>query len=352
MRPVCLPALLLIVLTTLSIGCGDAGGGGGGDRLVLLTNGASPFWEACRAGMDDAAKEFGVNAVMEVNNGTPEGQLEKLRQLGNSSDVKAVAVSAIDGKNVAIADELKKLRKKGVHVITIDSDFDASLHDAREAYLGTDNVAAGRVLGKSMAGMLPDGGEYVTFVGLAGAQNAKERHQGIEEGAGEKFKRLDLMADDTDSSKARENVRNAILNHPDADALVGIWSYNAPAIVDILKQQGNRDKFKVVVFDAEPMAIKSMQEGMIDAMVVQNPYQMGYQGVRLMKALVEKDDATQKEMFPKWGEDGGDIYDTGLKLVVPDEGSPVTADTIGDGAQFLKLAEFRKWLDKYDLKGS
>src|SRR5438876_7156485 len=88
-------------------------------------------------------------------------------------------------------------------------------------------------------------------------------------------------------------------NHPDLKVLVGIWSYNAPAIVDVVREKGVRDRVKVVVFDAEPVAIEELGKGMIDAMVVQNPYEMGYQGVRLMKALVEKDDTTVKDILPK-----------------------------------------------------
>src|SRR5439155_1668781 len=103
------------------------------------------------------------------------------------------------------------------------------------------------------------------------------------------FKALDNMGDETDLTKARENVRNAILNHPKLNTLVGIWSYNAPAIVDVVDKMKNRKQFVIVAFDAEPLAIGQMAEGLIDAMVVQNPYQMGYQGVRSLKAMVEDD---------------------------------------------------------------
>src|SRR5262249_12404833 len=162
----------------------------------------------------------------------------------------------------------------------------------------------------------------------------------------------DNMGDETDRTKARENVRNAIKNHPKLNSLVGIWSYNAAAIVDVVEEKEARDRFTVVVFDAEPDAIKQMGEGMIDAMVVQNPYQMGYQGVRLLKAKVDKDDKAVKEVLPDLGKPDGDIYDTGLKVVVPDKGSPLKAEMFDKRTQFLKLSEFRDWLKKYNLTGS
>jgi ribose transport system substrate-binding protein len=87
-------------------------------------------------------------------------------------------------------------------------------------------------------------------------------------------------------------------------------------------------------------------------MVVQNPYQMGYQGVRLMKALIDKDEKTVKEILPNQGQPDGDIYDTGLKVVVPDEDSPLRPEMFEKKTQFLKLSEFRQWLEKYKLTGS
>jgi ribose transport system substrate-binding protein len=87
-------------------------------------------------------------------------------------------------------------------------------------------------------------------------------------------------------------------------------------------------------------------------MVVQNPYDMGYQCVRLLKALVNNDQDTIKAMLPHLGERGGNIFDTGLKVVVPDEGSPLNATMFGEKTQFMKLSEFRDWLKKYGLTGS
>jgi ribose transport system substrate-binding protein len=355
----------LLALTTIT-GCGSGTdkasvrgpASAGQKRIIILINGNSPFWDTCRAGLQEAEKELkladvGLRSVLEVNDGTPQGQLNKLRQFASQSDVAAIGVSAIDAANQRIADQMRELRQKGVHVITIDSDVDRDrMRDARFAYLGTDNLAGGRELGRCARYLRPEGGEYVTFVGRTGAQNAVERVNGFAQGAGEKFKKLDNMGDNNDRSRARENVRNAMTNHPGLNVLVGIWSYNAPAIVDVVKEKDNRQKFTIVAFDAEPAAVKQMSEGWIDAMVVQNPYQMGYQGVRLMKALVADDQGTIHEMLPKLGQPDGDLYDTGLKVVVPDSNASFKPEMVDKTTQLLKLSEFRQWLDKYHLTGS
>lgn len=327
-------------------------------RLIILTNGDSPYWDACRAGLAAANSELkladaGLKAVLEVNDATLQGQLQKLQQFGTLNDIAGIGISALDGENVAVADELKSLQKKGIKILTIDSDVNRErFSDARFAFIGTDNLAGGRVLGACAKGLRPDGGEYVTFVGFTGAQNAKDRIGGFAEGAGDKFVSKDTMADETKREIARENVRNAIGNHKDLKVLVGIWSYNAPAIVDVVRTLDRRKDFTVVVFDAEPDTITAMKDNQIDAMVIQNPFEMGYQGVKLLKALVQDDKETISQMLPKHGEPGGDIYDTGLKVVVPNSDSPLTADQFDKSVEFQDLPTFQKWLTKLDLTGS
>lgn len=366
--------VLLASLSVAAFGCGAANdpapSGAGGTapvaapstgeakRIIILTNGNAPFWDAAVAGAKDAEKELNCAAVhlsVTVDRGdfAAETQINKLRQYGNATDVVGVGISVTDANNEAIVDEMKKLQAAGIKVVTIDSDVDRSKNsDARFAYLGTDNSQAGRQLGKASKGLI-ESANYAAFVGLKGAANAQERVGGFQEAAGESFKQLDYLGDAPEGAdKARSNVRDALDRNKDLNLLVGIWSYNTPAIIDIVGQLKLRDKVKIVGFDADPPAIDGMKAGMVDAMVVQNPYQMGYQGVRILKALAEKDDGTIKEMFPKHGEAGGDIFDTGLKVVVPDEGSPLKAELFDANTQFLKLGEFKAWLDKYNLTGS
>ncbi|HUG91506.1 MAG TPA: substrate-binding domain-containing protein [Planctomycetaceae bacterium] len=336
---------------------GESKAPAGARRILLLTNGISPFWDACRVGVVDAQRELqlgdaNLHAELVPNDGKIDGQLAKLRQWATQSDIAGIGISAVVADNAALADELRKLQQQGVKIVTIDSDMDREQYrDVRFAFIGTDNFAAGHELGLCMKQLRPEGGEYVTFVGKTGAQNAIERVQGVAEGAGEKFTSKDNMGDEIQIAQAQQNVRTALTNHPNLNVLVGIWSYNGPAIVDVVREKGIRDQVTVVTFDAEPNAIAYMGQGDIDAMVVQNPYQMGYQGVRLLKALVEDDQATVRVMFPNHGQENGDIYDTGQKVVVP-EGSPLRQEMFSGATEFMPLPEFQEWLQDYDLTGS
>jgi len=378
-------AVLLCTCLALS-GCSDqratnapptaagtaSGTGGGGSssprRLIFITNGDDPFWDACNAGLVEGAKRFGIESqglrvVMEKNNGTAQGQIEKLRQLGSQSDVAGVAISVIQAENAAIVEEMKNLAAKGVKVITVDGDVNReTFRDARPFFIGTDNVEGGRLLGAAARRLLESRGKtsggYVQFAGFTDNDNARTRMNGFKESVGEGYKEVDRMSDEMDLSKARDNVRTALVNHPDLVALVGIWAYNAPAIAEVTQERGVRDRLTIVTFDAQAAALNHMAEGKIDAMVVQNPFEMGIQTVRLLRAMHAGDEATVKEMFPRRGEPDGDIYTTGLRLIVPEAGSPLDANAVGEGkaggasVEVMPLPAFRAWLATYGLSSS
>lgn len=359
---------LLIALVGCSPSNKPAANGGGGTaagakRFIFMTNGDDPYWDACYAGFLEGEKAFkcadaGISVVMEKGNGKVEGQITKLRQYASQPDVAGIAISVIQADNPALVDEMKKLQEKGIKIVTVDGDVNLEqFPDARPYYIGTNNVIGGKVLGTAGKALLEargvkEGG-YVQFAGFTDNDNARSRMNGFKEAVGEGYTELDRMADRMDLSRARDNVRAALTKHPELVALVGIWAYNAPAITEVVEERKAREKVTVVTFDAQPVAIEQFGEGKIDAMVVQNPFDMGYQSVRLLKAMVEKDEATIKEMFPNAGEPGGDIYTTGLRVVVPAEGSPLKAEMFDSKVvEFMTLPQFREWLAKYKLTGS
>jgi ribose transport system substrate-binding protein len=341
----------------------SAAAAGNAKRFVFITNGDDPFWDACNAGLVEGAKRSGLaakglRAVMEKGNGTAQGQIEKLRQLASQADVAAVAISVIQAENAAIVEEMKNLAAKGVKVITVDGDVNrTTFRDARPYYIGTDNIVGGRLLGAAAKAILAARGKtsggYVQFAGFTDNDNARARMNGFKEAVGETFKEADRMSDEMDLARARDNVRTALVNHPDLVALVGIWAYNAPAIAEVVEERKARDRITTVTFDAQAVAIERMAAGQIDAMVVQNPFEMGIQTVRLLLAMHDGEEATLKEMFPRFGESDGDIYTTGLRLIVPDTDPLVKpADIQGSDHEYLPLSRFRAWLATYGLSSS
>jgi ribose transport system substrate-binding protein len=333
----------------------------GKKRLIFLTNVEDDFWNTCRAGLEEGAKTHdlesaGLTVVMDKNNQDAEGQISKLRQYGSESDVAGVAISVIRADNKAIATELRNLQKKGIKVITVDGDVNRDKYrDARTYYIGTDNHVGGLTLGTATKSVLESrklkSGGYVQFVGATDNDNARARMDGFKEAVGKAFEEKDRMADEAKHGKALENVRFALDKNPDGlAALVGIWAYNAPAIAKVVEERKVREQVTVATFDAAADAIQAMDKGNIDVMVVQNPFEMGVQTVRLLKAMVTADDNVVKEMFPNSGKPDGDVYTTGLRVIVPSEASPIKADLFDPKiVEFMTLPKLKEWLAKYKL---
>ena len=373
--------LVLLLLSITGIGCKQsvdsssvekASVGKLTKRFIFITNGDDPYFDVLNAGLQAGAEKYdlassNIEVVMEKNNATAQGQINRLRQLVIQADIAAVAISVIQAENVAIVEEMKRLAEKGVPVITVDGDINGKLFsDARPFYIGTDNSIAGRLLGTAAKKVLEsrgvNEGGFIQFTGFTDNDNARARMNGCRDALGKNYNELDRMADSFDHSRARDNVRTALVNHPDVHALVGIWAYNAPAIAEVVAERGVRDQISIFTFDAAAQAIEHMKDGHIDCMIVQNPFEMGVQTVRLLLAMVEKKDAVIAEMFPNNDEPGGDRYTTGLRLIIPDDwagksSAPINAKDLESAVsagtlEVLTLSVFREWLKKYGLSSS
>jgi ribose transport system substrate-binding protein len=186
------------------------------------------------------------------------------------------------------------------------------------------------------------------FVGTASAANARERREGFFKGAGDKFKLGETWEDGNDPGRAASNVKSAVAKNPDLGLLLGLWSYNAAPIAEEVKSNGElRKKANVVTFDLDEAAVEHISAGQIDASVCQNPYEMGYQGVKLLKALITKDEKTAKEVLPD-----GKTRDTGVRVLVPKADSPVMKENKAQGDDVITIDEMKKWLDSKGLKSS
>ena len=355
-------ATLLLVTILACAGCGEengspsgspeaAGGSssqgsGSGPRLMFITNGSSDWWNAVEKGMIDGAAEFKAQVEMRRNEGDTDRQIRLLEDAMSLPDVQGVAISVLEKDSPGIADKMKELQKAGKIVIAIDSDGPP---ETRRAYIGTLNLKAGEVAGRVAKTLRPQGGKVVAFVGTAAAANAHERREGFFAGAGESFRvsdkqdALEVMQDNKDFSKAQINVQTAISKHPDAGVFLGLWSYNAHFIAEeVSKFPDVRKRTTVVTFDLDELAGDDVAAGKIDATVCQNPYDMGYRGVKLLKALIEKDQKTIDEMLPN----GTDTIDTGVRVVVPKKDSPVKGDDVID------IDAMKSWLASKGLKST
>jgi len=265
--------------------CGVACQQNKGKRLAFVTNNASDYWTIARKGTEKADAEL---ADITVEFRMP-GNGTAAEQKGIIDDLLAKGVSgiAISPKDPANQTQLINDAAKQVLVITQDSDAPKS---DRACYIGTDNVAAGRQEGELIKEVLPQGGKIMLFVGSADAVNAQERLQGIKEVLqGSKVEIIDVRTDETDHVRAKSNVADTLVKYPDVACLVGLWSYNGPAILNAVKEAGKVGQVKIVCFDEEDETLAGIKDGAIYATVVQQPFEFGYQSVKMMAQILNGD---------------------------------------------------------------
>ena len=254
-------------------------------KLSFVTNNASDYWTIARKGVEKADCEMGNVAVDFKMPGS--GQADEQKRLVDdliSTGVQGIAMSPVDPDNQTqfINDTAKK-------ALVITQDSDAPNSD-RALYIGTDNVAAGREAGKLVKEALPNGGKIMVFVGKSDARNAKERYQGLKEAlAGSNVEILDLRTDDTDRARAKTNAADALVKNPEIAAMVGLWSYNGPAILNAIKDANKVGQVKIICFDEEDETLAGVKDGSIFATVVQQPYEFGYQSVKIMAQILGGD---------------------------------------------------------------
>jgi ribose transport system substrate-binding protein len=253
-------------------------------RLAFVTNNAADFWTIARKGTEQADAELaGATVEFRLGDGTAAAQKRIVDDL-LAKGVDGIAISPVDPANQT--GMLNDAARQTV-VFTHDSDAPDS---RRECYVGTDNVAAGREAGGLIKEALPHGGSIALFVGKLDARNAQERLQGIKEAiSGSTISIIDVRTDDTDQVRAKANVSEMLVRHPDVAALVGLWSYNGPAILSAVRDAGRIGQVKIIAFDEDDETLTGVQSGAIVGTVVQQPYEFGYRSMTLLAKALDGD---------------------------------------------------------------
>src|SRR4249920_4026009 len=202
--------------------------------LAFVVNGASDFWKAAEAGVKKAQGELpNYNLTFKYPEQSSAAIQTRLMDDLVAAGVSGIMVSAVDPKTMGDA-----LNRVGGQVALFTTDSDAP-NSKRIVYIGSSNVDAGKQAGQLMLKALPNGGKCMGFVGLLGADNAKERIQGVKDTIkGSKVELIDVRGDEIDQGRAKRNVEDALAANPDIACLVGFYSYNTPRIYEVLKETG------------------------------------------------------------------------------------------------------------------
>ena len=276
----------VLVLSHAMAGCRSAeetpAGGAKTLRLAFVTNNSADFWTIARRGAEKADSEL-ADVEVDFRLTPPPEAAEQQRIVDDllTRGVDAIAISPVDPQN-----QTPMINAAAKRALVFTQDSDAPNSD-RACYIGTDNVAAGRQAGQLIREAIPGGGSIMLFVGKLDAQNAQERIQGIKETlAGSNIRVIDVRTDDVDDVRAKANAADTLVRYQDIKGLVGLWSYNGPAILNAVREAGKVGRVKIVAFDEADETLAGVKDGAIHGTVVQQPFEFGYQSiVRMAQAL-------------------------------------------------------------------
>jgi len=260
-------------------------GAGTKHKLAFVTNNPSDFWVLARKGTEKAARDIpNIEVDFKIPADGTAAEQQRIVDDLLARGIHGIAISPVDPKN---QQQLINNAASQTLVLTQDSDAPDS---NRACYIGTDNVSAGRQAGDMLKEALPQGGKIMVFVGVLDASNAQQRYQGLKEAlAGSNIQILDVRTDNTDRVRAKANAADTLVNNPDIAGMVGLWSYNGPAILSAVKEANKVDKVKIVAFDEEPATLAGVKEGAIYGTIVQQPFEFGYRSMELMAKILNGD---------------------------------------------------------------
>lgn len=270
---------LACALLALALGgCAAAAPTGARHRVAIVAKSTrTEFWLSVFAGAQAAAAEY--NVELDISGPETEEDYEtQNRMVAEAVDAGAEALvfSAIDYENNAAA--IDAAAAAGVRIVAIDSNVDSA---AVQTYIGTDNYAAGQMAAQAALDAV-DGELTVGIVNYdISSANGQERERGArdlfeESGRAQVAARINTLAE---AGRAQADTEELLRAHPDINVLLAFNEPTSVGAAAAVAAQELSDAVFLVGFDSNLATVEGLQNGSVDALIVQNPYAMGYLGV-------------------------------------------------------------------------
>ncbi|MCO4319480.1 ABC transporter substrate-binding protein [Phyllobacterium sp. 21LDTY02-6] len=250
---------------------------------IIVKDTTSFYWQIVLAGARKAGKELGIKV--------PELGAQAESDINGQISILENAVSGSPAAIVISPTEFKALGKpiddaaESVKIIGIDSAADSK---AFTSFLTTDNIQGGRVAADGLAAAITEAfgkaeGEVALITALPGVGSLDQRAQGFKEQLAAKYPGLKLVADKVADGQATTGLNittDLITANPN---LKGIFASNlimGQGAGQAIAENKAQDKIKLIAFDSDEKLVKLLSDGVIHALVVQDPFRMGYDGIK------------------------------------------------------------------------
>lgn len=235
------------------------------------------FWMSMITGAKSAAREYQADLVIlapqiENDNATQEKYIDEAIKL--KPDV--IALSPI--RYSEMTDSAWKIKKAGIKLILLDSMLD---EDLAELCVSTDNIEAGIQMGSKMLDYMKEDTKIAIMSFVKASSTAIEREQGVRTGLGEYENRIEtVLYSNSDYEQAYEKTKQLLEEKPEINLIAGLNLYSTVGVARAVREKDLKHKIYIVGFDNDVEGIQYLEEGIIDTLIVQKPFNMGYLGIQ------------------------------------------------------------------------
>jgi ribose transport system substrate-binding protein len=271
--------------TSSAAASGSSGSSGSKYTIAVVPKSVGLFyWGTVHAGAAAAAKALGVSIIWKGTETETDvsGQVNILQDFINRH-VSGIAFAATDAHG--LVGTAQAAAKANIPVVNIDS----GLTPQTPPLVATDNIAAAAKAADILAQQIGDSGDVALLPFVPSAATSIQRQQGFEQEL-KKYPNIHLVAvqyDQSDINTALSEMENILTSHPN---LKGVFAANEPGVIGVvhaLLERGLVGKVKVVGFDNAPDEVSALAQGQVSALIVQDPYKIGYQGVTEVVDLLQ-----------------------------------------------------------------
>jgi ribose transport system substrate-binding protein len=297
--------LLAIAVMLIVAACNRNGNHSSQKVIAVIPKGVShSFWQTVKAGADSAGKELNVRIDWK-------GPAQETDISGQINIVEDAINRRVDGIVLApshgdsLVPIVTRAQKEGIPVTIFDSGIST---DKYLSYVATDNREGGVVAAKRMGERLGGKGKVAILGVKKGSVSTDEREEGFEATIKQQFPEIQIVQwlyGEANASKSLSAAEDILTSHPDLNGLFASNESSTVGAVGAVRQRNLAGKLVLVGFDATSDLVNKVKDGSIDSLVLQNPFKMGYEGV---KTLVEKLSGKEPEKR----------VDTGVKLLTKD----------------------------------
>lgn len=255
--------------------------------IAVICKSTDEFWDSSKQGARDAGRELETKITFEgpENETQIDAQIEMVdKAIKNGAD--AIVLAPLDTEKLNPV--IEKAADAGIPVLTFDSDVTSP---KRSATLGTNNINVGSIAARNAAELIGGEGQIAIISPIKGAQTTIEREKGFKDAIQLNYKgKIKIVGTkycDGDPKKAKAMTLEFLDQYPDLKCIYGANQGSATGAARAIKERKLQGKIRLVGFDSSDEEISYLKEGVMDGMMVQNPYNMGYLGVRNAYKLLQ-----------------------------------------------------------------